>query len=68
MKKASLFILIILGFSKGAFAAPEKLTREFLLKNSPVPERRVFQAHGKGRHHAVVDQDDYPREIGLGED
>lgn len=42
MKLALIFVLI--GFAPGlsANAAPEKLTRELLLKNSPVPERREF--------------------------
>ncbi len=42
MKSALLLgsIALTLGFS--AQSAPEKLTRELLLKNSPVPERREF--------------------------
>lgn len=35
-------LLAVLFFGVPAMAAPEKLTRELLLKNSPVPEKREF--------------------------
>lgn len=42
MKASLLFLSTIATIGSVAMAAPEKLTRELLLKNSPVPERREF--------------------------